>query len=187
MNDERSQLSRIEGLLAQILQYLKRPQETDSQTDAHRPNNPATIFGSVHISGQPIGVNVQNTPTVQAQQSGTWSVGLSGQPIQVSTVLPEYKYALISANTVGNTQVVAAVPTKRIVVVAYAVVAAGAVSVEFRSGTTTPITGTMRFVEAGGIAHQFSGGLFRTATGEALNINLSAPVQVGGYVVYLEV
>ncbi|OYT74186.1 MAG: hypothetical protein CFK49_09705 [Armatimonadetes bacterium JP3_11] len=133
---------------------------------------------TVGISGQPIGVNVQNTPTVNAQQSGNWAV---------SVIQPDYKYAVISANTSGNTQVVAGVSGKRIVVVAFAVVAAGTVNIQFRSGTTNAITGTMRLVEAGGIAHEFSGGLFRTGVGEALNINLSANVQVGGHLTYLEV
>lgn len=132
---------------------------------------------TVGISGQPISVNVQNTPTVNAQQSGNWAV---------SVIQPDYKYAVISANTSGNTQVVAGVSGKRIVVVAYAVVAAGSVNIQFRSNNTA-ITGTMSLVQAGGIAHEFSGGLFRTNVGEALNINLSAAVQVGGYVVYLEV
>lgn len=142
---------------------------------------------TVGVSGQPIGVNVQNTPIVNAQQSGTWTVGITGQPLQVSVSQPDYKYATVNFNTSGTHQIVAAVTNKRIVVVAYAVVAGGSVNIQFHSGTTTAITGTMSLVQADGIAHAFPGGLFRTNVGEALSINLSAAVQVGGYVVYLEV
>jgi len=45
----------------------------------------------------------------------------------------------------------------------------------------------MRLVEAGGIAHAYDQGLFQTAVGESLNINLSANATVGGYIVYREV
>lgn len=131
---------------------------------------------TVGISGQPIGVNVQNTPTVH----------IGGQPIQVTVAQPNYKYAVINANTTGDTTIVAAVPGKKIRVVAFGLVAAGTVSVKFRRGTTD-ITGSLRLTEAGGIAHSFSGGLFETGVNQALVINLSAAVPVGGYVVYEEV
>jgi len=155
---------------------------------------------SVSISDQPIQVTIENTPLpvsqsgtwnvgisntpVPVSQSGTWSVGISNQPITVahSTVL----YATINATTSGDTQIVGAVSGKRIRVIAYAVVASATVSIKFRSGTTD-ITGSMRVVEGGGIAHAYDGGLFQTAVGQALNINLSANATVGGYVVYREI
>lgn len=141
----------------------------------------------VVLSGGTFDVNVNNQPiAVNASQSGAWNVGITGQPIQVSISQPTYKYAVISANTSGDTTVVAAVTGKRIRAVAFALVAAGTVNVKFKRGSTD-ITGTMRLVEAGGIAHAFEGGLFQTNVGEALNINLSANVQVGGYLVYEEI
>jgi hypothetical protein len=66
------------------------------------------------------------------------------------------------------------------------VIANATVSIKFRSDTTD-ITGSMRVVEGGGIAHAYDGGLFQTADGEALNINLSTNATVGGYVVYREI
>jgi hypothetical protein len=96
------------------------------------------------------------------------------------------QYASISATTSGDTQIVAGVSGKRIRVIAYAVVASGTVNIKFRSGTTD-ITGSMRVVEGGGIAHAYDGGLFQTAIGQPLNINLSTNATVGGYVVYREV
>jgi len=176
-------------------------------------NQPVSVEQSgdwtVGISNQPIQVNIENQPVsveqsgswsvginnqpIQVSQSGSWSVGVSGQPISVtvtnsplivahSTVL----YAPISATGSGNTEVVGAVSGKRIRVIAYAVIANLTVSIKFRSGTTD-ITGSMRVVEGGGIAHAYDGGLFQTAEGQALNINLSNNATVGGYVVYREV
>ena len=150
------------------------------------------VAGEVEITNTPLPVSVSNTP-LQVSQSGSWSVGVSGQPISVtvtnsplivahSTVL----YAPISATGSGNTEVVGAVSGKRIRVIAYAVIANATVSIKFRSGTTD-ITGSMRVVEGGGIAHAYDGGLFQTAEGQALNINLSNNATVGGYVVYREI
>lgn len=141
----------------------------------------------VLLSGGISDVNVINQPlAVDASQSGAWNVGIIGQPIEVTFNRPNYKYALINANTANDITIVNGVASKRIRVIAFALVASGTVNVKFKSGTTD-ITGTMRFVEAGGIAHAFEGGLFQTNVGESLNINLSANVQVGGYVVYEEV
>lgn len=76
---------------------------------------------------------------------------------------------------------------KRIRVVSYVIVASGAVNAQFRSGANTNLTGAMRLVEAGGVSAHFDGGLFQTAVGEALNLNLSAAVQVSGHLTYEEV
>jgi len=158
------------------------------------------VSGDVEISNIPLPVSQSGTwsvgitpQPVQVSQSGTWNVGISNQPISVtvtnSSLTVGYntvQYATISATTSGDTQIVAAVSGKRIRVIAYAVVASATVNIKFRSGTTD-ITGSMRVVESGGIAHAYDGGLFQTAVGQALNINLSANATVGGYVVYREI
>ena len=150
------------------------------------------VAGEVEITNTPLPVSVSNTP-LQVSQSGTWNVGISNQPISVTVTnspltvgYSTVQYATINATTSGNTQVVGAVSGKRIRVIAYAVIANATVSIKFQSGTTD-ITGSMRVVEGGGIAHAYDGGLFQTAVGQALNINLSANATVGGYVVYREV
>ena len=167
-------------------------------------NQPVSVEQSgdwtVEISNQPIQVNIENQP-LSVQQSGSWSVGINNQPVQVSQsgtwsvtvtnspITVEYntvQFRPISATAAGNTEIVPAVTGKRIRVIAYAVVTNLTVSIKFRSGTTD-ITGSMRLVEGGGIAHAYDGGLFQTAVGQALNINLSANATVGGYVVYREV
>ena len=147
------------------------------------------VSGEVEITNTPLEVDVMNAP-LPVSQSGSWSVGISNQPISVtvtnSSLTVRYGsvlFAPINATSSGDTQVVAAVSGRRIVVVAYAVIANATVSIRFRSGTTD-ITGSMRVVEGGGIAHSYDAGLFQTVAGQALNINLSANAIVGGYVVY---
>jgi len=149
------------------------------------------VSGEVEITNTPLpvsqsgswNVGISNTP-VPVSQSGSWSITVANSPLIVahSTVL----YAPINATNSGNTQVVGAVSGKRIRVIAFAVIANATVNIKFQSGTTD-ITGSMRIVEGGGIAHAYDGGLFQTAVGQALNINLSANATVGGYVVYREI
>jgi hypothetical protein len=158
------------------------------------------VSGEVEITNTPLpvsqsgtwSVGISNTP-LPVSQSGSWNVSINNQPISVTvtnTSLPvaygSVQYASISATTAGNTQVVGAVSGKRIRVIAYAVIASATVNIKFQSGTTD-ITGSMRIVEGGGIAHAYDGGLFQTAVGQALNINLSTNATVGGYIVYREV
>jgi len=147
------------------------------------------VAGEVEITNTPLPVSVNNT-SVPVSQSGSWSVSVAGQPISVtvtnSSLTVRYGsvlFATINATTSGDTQVVAAVSNRRIVVVAFGVIANSAVNIRFRSGTTD-ITGSMRLVEGGGIAHAYDAGLFQTAVNQPLNINLSANATVGGYVVY---
>jgi hypothetical protein len=133
------------------------------------------VAGEVEITNTPLPVSISNEPI---------SVLVGDDPLTVK--YDSVKYAPINATTSGDTQIVAGVSGKRIRVIAYAVVASATVSIKFRSGTSD-ITGSMRVVEGGGIAHAYDGGLFQTAVGQALNINLSANATVGGYVVYREV
>jgi hypothetical protein len=150
------------------------------------------VSGEVEITNTPLpvsqsgswSVGIANTP-IPVSQSGSWSITVSNTPLAVK--YDSVLFAAINATASGNTQVVGAVSGKRIRVIAYAVVANATVDIKFRSGTTTDITGTMHLVEGGGIAHAYDGGLFETAVGQALNINLSANATVGGYVVYREV
>ena len=158
------------------------------------------VAGEVEVTNTPLpvsqsgtwNVGISNTP-LPVSQSGSWTVGISNQPISVTVTnspltvgYSTVQYATINATTSGNTQVVGAVSGKRIRVIAYAVIASATVNIRFRSGSTD-ITGSMRVVEGGGIAHAYDGGLFETAVGQALNINLSTNATVGGYIVYREV
>jgi len=194
--------------LEQIQQYLfsRRGSENTQPVQLQFPNRISAqvqeplrvisdtgsfVSGEVEITNTPLpvsqsgtwNVGISNTP-VPVSQSGSWSITVANSPLIVahSTVL----YAPINATNSGNTQIVGAVSGKRIRVIAFAVVANATVNIKFQSGTSD-ITGSMRIVEGGGIAHAYDGGLFQTAVGQALNINLSANATVGGYVVYREV
>lgn len=95
------------------------------------------------------------------------------------------KHAPISLAASGD--LVALVSGRRIRVIAYHLVAAGAVTVKFQSGGTTDLTGAMTC--ATGAAQspaECRAGHFQTAVGEKLNLVLSAAVQVSGHLTYQE-
>ena len=211
--DAQNKTMRVLEEIAQLIARLDKRSITkatqDSATTTETSFTTVNIPNQINISNvplpttiaeQPIGVTIENTPIpvsqsgtwgvdinntpIEVSQSGTWTVGISGQPIQ--TRYQDVLYAPINATASGDTQIVAGVSGKRIRVIAYAIVASATVNVKFRSNTTD-ITGAMRIVEGGGIAHAYDQGLFQTAVSESLNINLSNNATVGGYVVYREV
>lgn len=98
------------------------------------------------------------------------------------------KFASISAATSGDNTVVAAVTGSRIKVVSYVLVAAGLVTVKWKSGAATDLSGAMSLAANGGVAipGQPSSHIAQTAAGQALVLNLSAAVQVSGHVAYFE-
>lgn len=96
--------------------------------------------------------------------------------------------AVITANTSGDTAVVAAVTGKKIRVKGLLLTngAASVQNVKFRTGTTD-LTGLIYSTAIGIMASlPLSGNdfYFETAAGAALNINLSASTAVGGFVDY---
>jgi hypothetical protein len=99
----------------------------------------------------------------------------------------DYKYAVINlADASGGSTVITAVPGYEIRVVGYALSAAGAVSVTFRSNTT-PLTGPMPLGAAGSGLAPNSGtdaSVFETAAGEALTVLTSAAVGIFGHISY---
>jgi hypothetical protein len=99
------------------------------------------------------------------------------------------KYAVISAGSSGDNTVVAAVTGKKIRVLSFFLVAAGAVTVRFESGASgTALTGVMSLAANGGLscAHNELG-WFETAAGVLLNLELGGVVQVSGAITYIEV
>jgi cell wall-associated NlpC family hydrolase len=100
------------------------------------------------------------------------------------------KFAAISASSNGNNTVVAAVTSKKIRVLAWNLMGAGAVNAKWQSGASgTDLTGLYYVAAAGGgISVPFNPlGWFETASGTLLNLNLSGAVAVGGNLVYVEV
>lgn len=106
----------------------------------------------------------------------------------VTPVTP--KFAPIAASTSGDNEVVAAVVGKRIRVLKYTIVAAGAVAAKFATaaGGATDLTGPMPMPANGGVGGAYCPiGLFETEAAEALVLNLSAGVAVAGHLTYIEV
>lgn len=98
------------------------------------------------------------------------------------------KRATIAESASGDNSVVAAVASKALLLLAFYFTGAGAVNAKWRSGTTD-ISGLTYIGSAGqGVSCAYvPGGWCKTAVGEALNLNLSAAVAVGGAAVYCEV
>lgn len=99
-------------------------------------------------------------------------------------------FASISTSASGDTTIVAAQPGRKIRVLNYTVIAAGDVSIRWKSGSNN-ITGAMALATNGGAAPSGTGqspsghiGLFETNVGEALILNLSAAIAVGGHLAY---
>jgi hypothetical protein len=99
------------------------------------------------------------------------------------------KFATIAVSSSGATTIVAAVTSKKIRVVALQYVCNAAVNVKFQSHVTpTDKTGLAYNGANGGIVLPYNPvGWFETVAGEALDINLSGAVAVGGSLTYLEI
>lgn len=97
-------------------------------------------------------------------------------------------FAVIDESTSGNNTLVSAVAGYRIRVLSYDFVVNGEVSVRFESGADgTALSGVMPFASKGqGKISVYTGshGVFETAAGELLNMELSAAVQVSGHLTY---
>lgn len=101
----------------------------------------------------------------------------------------EIKYAVIDDATSGDNEIVAAVTSKKIRVLAVWLVSAGTVTTRWESGAGgTALTGQATLAVNTGYALPFNPvGWFETAKGVALNLELSAAVSVDGSLVYVEV
>lgn len=96
-------------------------------------------------------------------------------------------FAKIDANNSGDATIVAAVSGKRIKVIAGFYVVASDLTVKWKSNSTAltgdlPISG-----HSGMILPLCQVGYFVTAVGEALILNLSSGVAIGGSITYIEV
>jgi hypothetical protein len=97
-------------------------------------------------------------------------------------------FAPIAVSASGDNSIVALVSSKKIRVLALKITANGAVNAKWRSSTNDK-TGLSYFAAAGdGEVLPFNPvGWFETNAGEALQVNLSAAVAVGGHVTYVTV
>lgn len=111
----------------------------------------------------------------------------------VSGAQPNRVAVNASSNAAAGNALVAAVPGKRIGVLAACLIAAGDVVSTFYSGpadTGTAITGPLALAANGGFVVNApadpSLAWLMTAPGEALTLRLTTAVQVGGWLVYSE-
>lgn len=106
----------------------------------------------------------------------------------MSQTLSAPKFAKIDVSGSGANEIVPAASGKKLRVLAWDVMAEGPVNVKWQSHTTpTNLTGLYYLSANGGIARSAPQGLFETVAGEALDLNLSDAVAVGGCVTYVEV
>lgn len=126
--------------------------------------------------------------------AGTNTIGVAVSPQQTGAVYSGTtaltpKFAAITASSSGVTNILALVAGKKIRVLSLTLVANAAVNVKFQSHVTpTDLTGLFYLGANGGFVLNFSPtGHFETITGEALDINLSGAVAVGGVLTYIEV
>lgn len=108
-----------------------------------------------------------------------------------TSVVAVPQFAVVSAADSGDNTLVAAVTGKQIKVHNIVLIVPSAVSIYFKSGSTA-IGGNSSTPLAIGANGGFAPGEaklghFTTAAGEALVLNLSSAVSVGGWIVYTEV
>ena len=149
-----------------------------------------TAAGAAKVDGSAVTQPVTVSSTIAAARTtDTVSAALATDAIMSSTTALTPKFSTIVASASGVTTIVAAVASKKIRVLSWNLVTNGAVNVKWQSATTpTDKTGLHYFGANGGISVVFSPvGHFETISGEALTINLSGAVAVGGSLVYVEV
>lgn len=157
---------------------------TTAVTQATAASLNATVVGTGTFS-------VQNTAATPA---GTNLIGQVSASNETSTVYSGTTaltptFSTIVASASGATTIVALVSSKKIRVLALQLVANAAVNVKWQSHVTpTDLTGLAYLAANGGYVLPYNPvGWFQTNTGEALDINLSGAVAVGGSLTYVAV
>lgn len=99
------------------------------------------------------------------------------------------KFAAIAASSSGDNTLVAAVASKKLRVLSYTLVAAGAVTCRFEDGAGgTAKSGVMSLAANGVLSVPFSAvGHFETTANTLLNLELGGAVSVAGHICYVEV
>jgi hypothetical protein len=168
------------------------PQGTNSSTPTT-----AQLVGGTYNATAPVLVDGQaaslqfdtngNLKTFSELTDGTNVSGTTANPLKVQAVGAGELFAVIAVSATGT--IVALVAAKKIRVVALQLTASAGVNVKWQSHVTpTDITGLAYFAANGGYVLPYNpAGWFQTIAGEALDINLSAAVAVGGSLTYVTV
>lgn len=104
-------------------------------------------------------------------------------PLRANNDVRIVKDAFVNTAATGNTALVAAITGKKIRVLSVIVFTTLANTIKFQSATTD-ISATFPLAANGNIISEVSDGLFETAVGEALNVNLSVATATGVSVTY---
>ncbi len=117
---------------------------------------------------------------VSADASNNLNVNMAGASA------PTILYASIDTAVSGDNTIVSAVAAKTIVVVSYMLGVSAAVSVRWKSGAATNLSGAVAYAANGGaaMANPPSAPLFATGVNTALVLNLSGATQTSGHLSY---
>lgn len=143
------------------------------------------------VDGQAASLEIDSNGNLKAAAQltdGTNPLGTTANPLKVAAVANGGLKAIITASTSGATTIVAATGGKKIRVVSMQLVANAAVNVKWQSHVTpTDLSGLAYFAANGGYVLPYNpeGWFLDTVIGEALDINLSAAVAVGGTLTYV--
>ena len=134
-------------------------------------------------------VYVRQSDGVDASQisyQGRMYVELAGDGVTVSgNVLLATQRQPINTNTNGAI-LVSGQANRKIRVLNGLVVAAGAVTMQLKSNNNSDLTGPLALAANGGFQVPQAGiGNFETLTGEALTVNLSSAISIGGWLTYV--
>jgi len=141
-----------------------------------------TVDGSVTVSATDL--DIRNLAATQ----DTITAKLATDAIQNGTTALTPKFAKIDVASSGDNTIVSAVTGKKIRVLQYSLVCGAETTVQWKSSGGTTLSGDMQFAANGGISCPFSPvGLFETASGEGLVLNLSAANAVSGHLCYIEI
>lgn len=94
------------------------------------------------------------------------------------------KQAIINENTIASNEIVAAVASKSIRVIAIMFTVGAAANLTWLSAAN-PLTGAMEFADSGGLTHESELGIFWTNPGEALNLQSDSVAQISGVLTYI--
>jgi hypothetical protein len=177
-----------------------------SQVDASASNPfPITVVSELPAGTQ----NIGNVDIASSIPAGTNNIGdvdiltMPGSAATTDTVAVKHsvdamhsdltaltpKFVKISAASSGNNTVLAAVTSKKILVLSYTLVAITAVNVKFQDGAGgTDLTGLMTLATGIPVTANFCPvGHLKGSTATLLNLSLSGSVQVSGHMTYVEV
>lgn len=142
-----------------------------------------TASNALKVDASAVAVPItDNSGSLTVDNNGTFAVQAA---IGATSKTP--LFASISVASSGSNQIVAADASNKIKVIAYAIVADGAVTAKWQNASTD-LSGAMSLAANGGIAHAAPAGywLMETSTNSALNLNLGGAIGVRGYLLYIK-